>query len=73
MDENIPRNEYLGLIMSLMYNAKLSRPYILLPVTFLATRSHVANAADMQAAKKVLKYLRNTIEMGLNSNATNFS
>ena len=65
LDDLIPRSEYLGLIMSLMYVARLIRPDILLPVTFLATRSHVANAADMLAAKRVLKYLRNTNDIRL--------
>jgi hypothetical protein len=63
--DDIPRSEYLGLIMSLMYIARLSRPDILLPVTFLATRSHIANTTDMSAAKKVLRYLRDTRDEGL--------
>jgi hypothetical protein len=51
--------------MSLIYVARLSRPDILLPVTFLATRSHVANAAASISAKRVLKYLRDTSDIRL--------
>jgi hypothetical protein len=52
--------EYLALIMSLMYVARLSRPDILLAITFVATHSNRANEADLSEAKRVLRYLRDT-------------
>ena len=72
-DEETPvkdLKEYLGLVMSLMYVARLSRPDILLAVTFLATRSHKANEADMSEAKRVIRYLRDTREKTLTIHCT---
>jgi hypothetical protein len=64
-DELIDMKQYLGLVMSLMYVARLSRPDILLSVTYLATRSHKANQNDWMEAKRVLRYLRDTVDLGL--------
>lgn len=63
-----PRVEYkkfVSIVMSLMYVARLTRPDILLPVTFLASRAHVATDLDMEKAIRVVRYLNNTISMGV--------
>lgn len=59
------RSQYLGLVMTLMYLARLSRPDILLPVTFLASRTHVSTVKDLEHAMRVIRYLEHTIDEGL--------
>jgi predicted nuclease of predicted toxin-antitoxin system len=54
------KNKYLSCIMSLMYLARLTRPDILLPVTFLASRSHIATLDDFNKLQRVLAYLNHT-------------
>jgi hypothetical protein len=66
----IDKKEYLGLVMSLMYLARLTRPDILLPVVFLATRSHCCTQSDMSEARKVCRYLNGTKDRGLHINCT---
>ncbi len=46
--------------MTLMYLARLTRPDLLLPVTFLASRTHCATQQDFQKLKRVLRYLKQT-------------
>ena len=62
----IDRKIFLGLIMSLMYLARLTRPDILMPVTFLATRSHCCTKSDMHQAIRVCRYLRGTKNIAVN-------
>lgn len=61
VDNNSPRLDgregFLSIIMTLMYLARLTRPDLLLPVTFLASRTHCATQQDFQKLKRVLKYL----------------
>jgi hypothetical protein len=52
--------------MQLMYLARLTRPDVLLPVTFLATRSNKATRKDMRSVQQVINYLVNTIDVGIN-------
>jgi hypothetical protein len=58
----VDKQTYLSLVMSLMYVARLSRPDILQPVTYLATRSHMCNTDDWKACLRVLRFLRETRE-----------
>jgi hypothetical protein len=51
---------YLGIVMTLMYIARLTRPDILLPVTYLASRSHMATTTDMQHVQRIVNYLAKT-------------
>ena len=59
------RSEYLGLVMTLMYLARLSRPDVLLPVTYLASRAHIATEIDTQHVLRIVHYLENTHEVGM--------
>ena len=61
----VDMKKYLSLVMSLMYLARLTRPDILLPVTYLATRSHHCNQNDWKQAIKICHYLRNTATHGI--------
>jgi hypothetical protein len=65
--ENKPvsRKEYLGIVMTLMYVARLTRPDILLPVTYLAARSHMATTADMKHVQRIVNYLDKTKHIGI--------
>jgi hypothetical protein len=51
------KNNYLSCVMALMYLARLTRPDILLPVTFLASRCHCATESDFDKLSRVLMYL----------------
>jgi hypothetical protein len=53
-------HEYLSLVMSLMYLARYTRPDILFATVFLATKCDTPTQADMQAALKIVTYLRTT-------------
>lgn len=52
------RKKILSITMGLMYIARLTRPDILLPVTYLAARVHVATKADKRKLARVLRYHR---------------
>jgi len=54
------QNEFLRVIMSLMYLARITRPDILLPVTYLATRTHIATTNDYKKLARILQYINNT-------------
>lgn len=56
----VDRKRYLSLVMSLMYVARMTRPDILLPVTFLATRSTAPCQSDWDNALHVCRYLKGT-------------
>jgi len=64
LDETSPRLEdnrhFLSIVMSLMYLARLTRPDILLAVTFLASRAHVATSQDLSKLGRILRYLKGT-------------
>jgi len=58
--EKIDKNDYLSLIMSLMYLAKLTRPDILMPCSYLASFSSDPRVVHMESAMKIVGYLKAT-------------
>jgi len=59
------RIKYLSLIMAMMYVARLTRPDILLSISFLATKSQQPTDADYNNALRVLAYLKSTSNYGI--------
>ena len=59
-DGSVNITKYLGLVMSLMYLARFTRPDILMPVTYLATKSAHPTQGDYNKAIKVLSYVIGT-------------
>jgi hypothetical protein len=59
-DVGVNVTKYLGLVMSLMYLARFTRPDILMPVTYLATKSAQPTQGDYNKAMKVLCYVIGT-------------
>jgi hypothetical protein len=61
-NNNINNNnkEFASLVMRLMYLAKRTRPDILLPVSYLATRMTQPMDGDMKSLLRVLKFINNT-------------
>jgi hypothetical protein len=59
-DEQVNTTKYLGLIMSLMFLARFTRADILMPVTFLATKSANPKQKDYNKAIKILNYIAQT-------------
>ena len=57
------QKQYLSLIMSLMYAARFTRPDVLMPVSYLATRCQ--NHTDWHKALRILYYLFGTQSEGL--------
>ena len=57
---------YQSLIMSLMYLARLTRPDILFPTTYLATKSSNPSALDLLKAKRIVKYIASAPNIGIN-------
>ena len=51
------RREFLSVLMTMMYLARLTRPDILLPVTFLASRTHCATSSDVRKLMRIVRYL----------------
>jgi hypothetical protein len=68
--KKVDQSEFLSMIMSLMYLARLTRPDILLPVTYLASRSHVATEDEWKAGLRIIRYLKGTISLGVIINCT---
>jgi hypothetical protein len=60
----VDKKEYLSLIMSLMYPARLTCPAILMPVTVLATRSADPMISDYAQAIRILRYLAKNPKQG---------
>ena len=56
---------FLSILMSLMYMARISRPDILFTVCYLATKSSCATIKNLLDAKRVLRYLKGTINLAL--------
>ena len=54
------QNKYLGLVMSLMYLARFTRPDILMPITYLTTKSAAPTQSDYAKAMRVLAYAATT-------------
>ena len=67
-DDNAERcnqKKYLSLVMSLMFLARFTRPDILMPVSFLATRCKDPSQTDWKKALRIVHYLSGTKEEGL--------
>ena len=62
--------KFLSIVMSLMYIARLTRPDILLPVTYLASRSHYATQQDWLKLVRVLRYMKGTVNLGITVQCT---
>jgi hypothetical protein len=60
----VDKKEYLSLIMSLMYPARLTCSAILMPVTVLATRSANPKMSDYAQAIRILRYLAKNPKQG---------
>jgi hypothetical protein len=65
IEDGVSRTEYMGLVMTLMYIARLTRPDVLMATTYLATRSHCATPTDWRYYMKIAKYLQETPDLGL--------
>jgi hypothetical protein len=61
----VEKKQYLSLIMSLLYLARFTRPDILFPTTYLASRSSAPTIIDYQHGQHILNYLAGTIEVGI--------
>ena len=59
------RTHYLGMIMSLMYIARLTRADILLPTVYLATRSKCPTEKDYMDLCRIFAYLKNRGRVGI--------
>lgn len=57
--------EFLSWAMRLMYLAKRTRPDILLPVSYLASRAQTPTTHDWNKLRRVVAYLRSTPTLGL--------
>jgi hypothetical protein len=55
-DETVDKTKYLSLVMSLMFLARFTRPDILMPTTFLATKSADPKQKDYHKLMKILAY-----------------
>jgi len=64
------QKQFVSLLMKLMYLAKRTRPDILMPISYLATKSHGATVNDFNKLFRVLKYINGTKELGLNLSPT---
>jgi hypothetical protein len=56
-DVSVNSTKYLGLIMSLMYLARFTRPDILMPVTYLATKAANPMQGHYNKGMKILSYV----------------
>lgn len=57
------KKEFLSLVMSMMYIARLTRFDILMPVTALATRSADPCLTDMTHLRRIIRYLAGTTDV----------
>jgi hypothetical protein len=64
------RREFLSVVMTLMYLARLTRPDVLLATTYLASRTHKADARDVSDVRRVIRYLEKTRKRGVVINCT---
>ena len=60
--------EYLSMVMSLMYLARLTRPDILLATTYLASRSHSPTKEDWIRGERIIRYISGTRSYGVRIN-----
>ena len=66
----VPISDYKSKVMKLMYLATRTRPDILLPVSFLATRAEAPNKSDDEKLNRVLRYLHGTQDKGMRLQAS---
>jgi hypothetical protein len=68
----VESKKYLSIIMTLMYLARHTRPDILMPVTYLATKSSQPTSEFYSAALRIVAYVSKTknISMQFSSNAS---
>jgi hypothetical protein len=59
------QSEYRGIVGSLMYLYQWTRPDLGFAVTFLSRYLHKPGDKHLQAAKHVLRYLKGTVELGI--------
>ena len=59
------------MVMSIMYLARVSRPDILFPTTYLATKASAPKDYQLQALKRILRYLNGTADYALTFSGTN--
>jgi hypothetical protein len=64
------QSEFLSIVMQLMYLARLTRPDILLPVTYLVTRTNKATVKDKMSVQHIIDYLRHTKSLGITIQCT---
>jgi len=64
---------FLSVIMTLMYLARLTRPDLLLAVTYLASRAHAPTKNDARKLRRVICYLIGTPEKGLTIQCDNLT
>jgi len=57
---DINANDYLAMVMKIMYLAKLTRPDILLATSFLSCFSHCPKEAHWKSLYKIIGYLKQT-------------
>jgi hypothetical protein len=69
IDDSSPKlkdkSKFQSLIMSLMYLARFTRPDILMPVSYLSTRSNDPTEEDYQKLLRVVRYLSGTKSVGI--------
>lgn len=64
-DKAVDKRAFLSLVMKLMWLAKRSRPDILLPVSYLATKCQSPVEDDSKKLNRVLAYINATPEKGI--------
>ena len=64
--EECDKKYYLSLLMSLMFLARFTRPDILMPVTYLATKCSNPNKKDLTQLNRVLHYLQGCPKKSVN-------
>jgi hypothetical protein len=62
------RRAFLSVVMKVMYLARLTRPDLLLATSYLASRSHIVTETDVIHLRRLLGYLKRTIETGITLN-----
>ena len=63
--EKVDRIKYLGMVMSTMYLARLTRADILFPTVYLATKSQSPTKSDYIKLCRVLKYVKRRVNHGV--------
>jgi hypothetical protein len=59
------KKKFLSLVMALMYLARFTRPDVLMPVSYLATKCSRPTLADSNKLSRIVRYLAGTIDEGL--------